>query len=204
MTAIRHTAHEEQTAMFENFRDYKADVSLTEQALKSRCAHAEKCEWDAMKNNDNQRTKIYQLEGEVAKLTRHDETPTSQTVAELTKECKALESQEHSWSELANKNQELATYEMLEAEAKERSHAKDVEWYQNELADEKEARKRAERLGAFSRDSQPREAENKGRSSEEIAQPRRTAFSSGYTPDYGYRGETQTSDHQHPEGATAI
>ena len=53
-----------------------------------------------------------------------------------------------------------------------------------------------ERLGTLFRDSQPHAAEDKGRSSEEVAQPRRTAFSNGYIPDYGYRGETQTSNHE--------
>ena len=70
VTAIRSTAHNEQTELFKRI----GDVSLAEQALKNRYAHAERCERDAMKNNDNQRIKIYQLEGEVAKMTRYDET----------------------------------------------------------------------------------------------------------------------------------
>ena len=72
VTAIRSTAHNEQAELFERMRD----VSLAEQALKNRYAHAERCERDAMKNNDNQRINIYQLDGEVAEMTPYDETPT--------------------------------------------------------------------------------------------------------------------------------
>ena len=114
----------------------RKEVVHVEAACAQRVLHLESQEQDSVHNAAAMKLRLTHLNNELsemARLKRSVNTVDHEATHDLELECKAMGQHELYWYGVAQKNQELAVHQMVQAEEQKEQSLKELDWFQHEL-----------------------------------------------------------------------